>query len=29
MIPAKLFAAVAQVLAFVYKMAGRRKAAAR
>jgi flagellar biosynthetic protein FlhB len=29
MIPAELFAAVAQVLAFVYKMAGRRKAAAR
>jgi flagellar biosynthetic protein FlhB len=27
MIPAELFAAVAQVLAFVYKMAGRRKAA--
>jgi flagellar biosynthetic protein FlhB len=29
MIPAELYAAVAQVLAFVYKMAGRRKAAAR
>jgi flagellar biosynthesis protein FlhB len=29
MIPAELFAAVAQVLAFVYKMAGRRRAAAR
>jgi flagellar biosynthetic protein FlhB len=28
MIPAELFAAVAQVLAFVYRMAGRRKAAA-
>jgi flagellar biosynthetic protein FlhB len=28
-IPAELFAAVAQVLAFVYRMAGRRKAAAR
>ena len=27
MIPAELFAAVAQVLAFVYKMAGRRRAA--
>ena len=27
MIPAELFAAVAQVLAFVYRMAGRRKAA--
>ena len=29
MIPAEMYAAVAQVLAFVYKMAGRRKAAAR
>ena len=29
MIPAELYAAVAQVLAFVYRMAGRRKAAAR
>jgi flagellar biosynthetic protein FlhB len=29
MIPAELFAAVAQVLAFVYKMAGRRRRAAR
>src|SRR5205085_11984771 len=29
MIPAELFAAVAQVLAFVYRMAGRRRAAAR
>ena len=28
MIPAELYAAVAQVLAFVYRMAGRRKAAA-
>jgi len=28
MIPAELFAAVAQVLAFVYKMAGRRRIAA-
>jgi flagellar biosynthetic protein FlhB len=27
MIPAELFAAVAQVLAYVYKMAGRRRAA--
>jgi flagellar biosynthetic protein FlhB len=27
MIPAELFAAVAQVLAFIYKMAGRRRAA--
>jgi type III secretion system FlhB-like substrate exporter len=26
MIPAELFAAVAQVLAFVYRMAGRRRA---
>jgi flagellar biosynthetic protein FlhB len=29
MIPAELYAAVAQVLAFVYRMAGRRRAAAR
>jgi flagellar biosynthetic protein FlhB len=28
MIPAELYAAVAQVLAFVYKMAGRRRVAA-